>query len=174
NYIKYRPHYPAVIIDYLKSENILNDGFVIADIGSGTGISTELFLKNGNKVYGVEPNKKMREAGERVLKAYKNFNSIDGTAENTTLTNSSNDLIIAGQAFHWFNHEKTRLEFKRILKSGGHVVLMWNERKLNTTPFLKDYENMLLKFGTDYNEIRHENTDEKIFDKFFTDYKIKS
>jgi len=175
NYIKYRPHYPSAIIDYMKSENILMNNSIIADIGSGTGISSELFLKNGYGyiVYGIEPNKEMREAGERLLRDHKNFHSIDGTAEETALADRSIDIIIAGQAFHWFDAEKTRVEFKRILKPGGSVILMWNERKLSSTPFLKDYENMLLKFGTDYNEIRHENTDEKVFDKFFSDYKIK-
>jgi len=172
NYIKYRPHYPEAVLDYLKSENILLDNSIIADIGSGTGISTEMFLKNGNKVYGVEPNQSMREAAEWLLAEYKNFTSINGTAEETTLDDSSIDLIVSGQAFHWFDIEKTKSEFTRILKPVGNIVLLWNARQLDTTPFLKDYEDLLLKYGTDYNEIRHENTDEKVFDRFFAKYKV--
>jgi ubiquinone/menaquinone biosynthesis C-methylase UbiE len=175
NYIKYRPHYPKEVIDYLKSQNILSDGSVIADIGSGTGISTEMFLKNGNKVYAVEPNKEMREAAERLLKGYKNFLSVNGTAEDTTLSDSSIDLITAGQAFHWFDIPKAKAEFKRILKNNGYVVLMWNERKLDTTPFLRAYEELLLKYGTDYEKVRHENINTEVLNGFFTHgYSAKS
>jgi ubiquinone/menaquinone biosynthesis C-methylase UbiE len=173
NYIKYRPNYPEEVIDYLKIEKILHKDSVIADIGSGTGISAEIFLKNGNIVYGIEPNKEMREAGERLLVNYKNFVSINGTAEHTTLKNDSISLIVAGQAFHWFDINKCKVEFKRILMPGGQIVLMWNARKLNASPFLVEYENLLQKYGTDYSEIRHENTDEKVFDKFFKKYSIK-
>ena len=173
NYIKYRPHYPKEVIDYLKSENILKDDSVIADIGSGTGISAEPFLENGNRVYGVEPNKEMREAAEGLLANYKNFKSTEGTAEKTTLSSNSIDLIIAGQAFHWFDTDKCKMEFERILKPDSYAVLMWNARKLNTTAFLREYENLLLKYGTDYNEIRHENTDDNVFKKFFRSYSKK-
>jgi len=119
NYIKYRPHYPKAVIDYLKSENILKNDSVIADIGSGTGISAEMFLKNGSTVYGVEPNKEMREAAERLMSNYKNFISVNGTAEVTSLGIHSIDLIVAAQAFHWFDLDKTKAEFKRILKPKG-------------------------------------------------------
>lgn len=168
NYIKYRPHYPRQILDYLKAQNVLADDSVIADIGSGTGISTELFLKNGNTVYAVEPNREMREAAERLLSGYKNFISVNGTAESTTLLNESIDLIIAGQAFHWFDIQKAITEFKRILKPGGNTVLMWNVKKLDSTPFMTEYENMLMTFGTDYKKVRHENLGDDIFKTFYT------
>ncbi|MCI0449634.1 MAG: class I SAM-dependent methyltransferase [Chlorobi bacterium] len=175
NYIKYRPHYPAEVINYLKSEKILKDDSVIADIGSGTGISTEMFLKNGNTVHAVEPNQEMREAAERTLSNYKNFISVNGTAEKTTLPNASIDLITAAQAFHWFDLNKTKSEFKRILKPKGYVVLLWNARLTDTTPFLKDYEKMLVKYGTDYLEVRHENFGKVVFEDFFEGkYKIKT
>jgi SAM-dependent methyltransferase len=167
NYIKYRPHYPPQILDYVKAQNVLSDDSVIADIGSGTGISTELFLKNVNTVYAVEPNKEMREAAERLLSGYKNFISVNGTAESTTLPNESIDLIIAGQAFHWFDIPNAITEFKRILKSGGNVVLMWNVKQLDSSPFMRDYEKMLLEYGTDYQEVKHENLGEDIFKKFY-------
>jgi SAM-dependent methyltransferase len=166
-YIKYRPHYPSEIIDYLKSQNVLKDDAIIADIGSGTGISTEMFLKNGNKVYGVEPNKEMRESAEKLLAGYKYFTSINGTAENTTLTEKSVDMVTAGQAFHWFDIPKAKAEFNRILKPGGYVVLMWNIKQLDTTPFMFAYERMLLEYGTDYVEVKHENLGEDIFNLFY-------
>lgn len=167
NYVKYRPHYPKEVIEYLKSQNMLGDNSVIADIGSGTGISTELFLSNGNKVYAVEPNKEMREAAEKLLCEDKNFVSVNGTAEETTLPDGSVDIAVAGQAFHWFDIPKTKAEFKRILKSDGYVVLMWNVKQLDSSPFMKAYEDMLLTFGTDYREVKHENLGEDIFKLFF-------
>lgn len=175
NYIKYRPSYPKGIINFLEQEIGLTTDSVIADIGSGTGISAELFLKNSNKVYGVEPNKEMREAAERLLQKYSKFKSINAPAENTGLESYSLDYVLAAQAFHWFDIEKCKVEFKRILKPGGYVVLLWNDRKTESTPFLKAYEELLNKFSTDYQKVNHKNIDEKIFDNFFgkNNYKLK-
>ena len=103
NYVKYRPHYPAEIIDWLKTECDLVPESIIVDVGSGTGFLAELFLQNGNSVFGVEPNADMRNAGEVYLKKYSNFSSVDGTAEITSLSDHSIDLVTAGQAFHWLN-----------------------------------------------------------------------
>jgi SAM-dependent methyltransferase len=157
NYIKYRPGYPTAVIDFLKSECQLTSAATVADVGSGTGKLTELFLENGNHVIGVEPNQDMREAAERLLKEYPNFQSVAATAEATTLENRSVDMIVAGQAFHWFDREKTRREFTRILKPGGWVVLVWNDRKTEASAFLEAYENLLQTFGTDYKEVNHKN-----------------
>lgn len=167
NYIKYRPDYPAEIITFLKQQDLLTTETVIADIGSGTGISAALFLKEGNTVYGIEPNREMREAGERILSGYKNFNSVNATAEETTLKENSIDLIIAGQAFHWFDKQKCREEFRRILKPGGTVILMWNDRRTDSTQFLQNYEDFIKMFATDYLEVNHKNIDEQIFNDFF-------
>ncbi len=157
NYVKYRPHYPIAVIDYLKSKNILKDNSVIADIGSGTGISSELFLENRNMVYGIEPNAEMREAAQNIFKDNPKFISMNATAEETSLKDGSVDLIIAGQAFHWFDVDKAKTEFKRILKPGGYVVLIWNKRKRGDSPFQEEYENLLLKYGTDYKEVGLQN-----------------
>lgn len=154
NYIKYRPSYPLEIIDFLKKKNFLSKNTVIADIGSGTGILTKIFLDNGNKVYAVEPNKDMREAAENLLQNYKNFFSIKGSAESTGLEENSIDLIIAGQAFHWFDVRETKSEFKRILNPNGDVVLIWNDRAKAGAEFNTSYESFMLKYGTDYKEVR--------------------
>src|SRR4051794_38465761 len=155
DYIKYRPSYPVEILDLLKKSYGLTSLNVVADIGSGTGISTELFLSNGNPVVGVEPNNEMRIAAERLLKAFPNFHSVSGTAEATTLDSSSFDFIVSGQAFHWFNREQARKEFVRILKPEGWVVLIWNDRKTDSTPFLEAYEQLLKTYGTDYEKVNH-------------------
>jgi ubiquinone/menaquinone biosynthesis C-methylase UbiE len=167
NYVKYRPAYPKEILKFLQDELRLETSSVITDIGSGTGISAKLFLENGNPVFGVEPNQAMRRAAEEYLKEFPNFKSVEGTAENTSLENESVDFVVAAQAFHWFDKEKTRGEFKRILKNNGYVILMWNERQLETTEFLRDYEQLLLQYGTDYNQVRHENVTAEILGEFF-------
>jgi SAM-dependent methyltransferase len=153
DYIRYRPNYPHALVGLLEAECGLTREAVIADVGSGTGILSELFLRGGNRVYGIEPNREMREAGERLLAAYENFTSVDGRAEETTLADASVDFVTAGQAFHWFDPASARREFKRILRDGGWAVLVWNDRRTEGSPLLEDYERLLLEYGTDYKEI---------------------
>ncbi|MHA2035035.1 MAG: class I SAM-dependent methyltransferase [Promethearchaeota archaeon] len=154
NYIKYRPNYPPEIIDFLTEKKILSKQSIIADVGSGTGILSELFLKNGNKVFGVEPNSEMRRAAEKLLEGYPNFVSISSSAENTSLLSNSIDLITVGQAFHWFDVDRTKREFKDILKPNGFVVIIWNNRRKSGKEFSSQYEEFILKYGTDYKEVR--------------------
>lgn len=167
NYVKYRPGYPPEVLRLFRDEMNLTAASVIADIGSGTGISSRLFLENGNIVYGVEPNDAMRAAAENHLRDFQNFRSMYGTAENTTLPEKSVDFVVAAQAFHWFDQERTHREFTRILKNGGYIVLMWNERQLDTTAFLREYEQFLLKYANDYSKVRHENINEGVLSAFF-------
>jgi ubiquinone/menaquinone biosynthesis C-methylase UbiE len=149
NYVKYRPSYPAELIPFLESTLGLKKGQQVADIGSGTGIFTELLLLKGYPVTGVEPNEAMREAAERRLGGYDRFYSQDGRAEATGLMDQSVHLITVAQAFHWMEPEATRKEFIRILKPGGHIVLVWNLR-LTHTAFLQAYEEFARTFGQRY------------------------
>jgi SAM-dependent methyltransferase len=167
NYVKYRPGYPKAILALLRRDCGLSPASVIADIGSGTGLSAKLFLTNGNRVYGVEPNPEMREAGERLLAKHARFTSVAATAEATTLPDASADFIVAGQAFHWFDIPATRAEFTRILKPAGWVVLMWNERHISDTIFLRNYERILKTYSTDYAEVDHRRVDARTLHKFF-------
>jgi SAM-dependent methyltransferase len=167
NYIKYRPDYPAAILDLLRNECGLTNASVIADVGSGTGILTELFLKNGNPVFGVEPNREMREAAELLLGNYTDFQSVPGTAEATTLPEQTIDLISVGQAFHWFDRDGAHREFLRILKPGGWVALIWNDRNITSRPFFKAYEDLLLTYGTDYEAVGHKHADAAVIGSFF-------
>src|ERR1700682_4046200 len=166
NYVRFRPGYPPEVLELLKKECGLTAASVIADIAFGTGIFTRMLLENGNRVFGVEPNADMRHAGEEFLRAYSQFTSVAGTAESATLADHSVDLITAAQAAHWFDREKARREFIRILKPGGWTVLLWNERRTDSTAFLREYEYLLLKYGTDYQEVRHERTTAEIADFF--------
>ncbi len=167
NYIKYRPDYPREIIGFLAEHCGLTNESVVADVGCGPGISSKMFLENGNRVIGVEPNEAMRAAAESVLAGFANFAAVNGTSDKSTLPDASVDLVVAAQAFHWFDAEKTRPEFERILRPGGWIVLIWNERQLDTTPFLVDYEQLLLQYATDYSKVRHENVDQLKLDDFF-------
>jgi len=166
NYVRYRPGYPAEALQTLRNECDLQPNHVIADIASGTGIWTRMLLENGNPVSGVEPNAEMRAAGERLLASFPKFTSIPGTAEATTLPDAGIDFVTAAQAAHWFDRAGSRREFTRILKPGGWLVLLWNERVTDSTLFLRDYEQLLLSYGTDYAEVRHENTTE-LLNEFF-------
>ncbi len=166
NYVRYRPSYSPAAVGFLREAAGLTPGWVVADVGSGTGISTRLLLENGNTVFAVEPNAAMRGAAERLLAGFSGFRSVDGAAERTTLPDASVDLILAGQAFHWFDPTPTREEFRRILRPGGWVVLMWNTRHLRGTPFLDGYERLLHEFGCDYQSVRCENVSDAAIGRF--------
>lgn len=153
DYVRYRPGYPAAILDPLREQCGLTPASVVADIGSGTGLLSRLFLENGSAVYGVEPNAEMRAAGEEFLRGYPKFHSIAASAEETTLPDASVDFVVAGQAFHWFNPEAAHREFARILKSGRWVAVIWNERRVETSALLRAYEDLLRKCSPDYAEV---------------------
>lgn len=167
NYVKYRPHYPAEIIPLLQRECGLTAESIVADVGSGTGFLAELFLKNGNPVFGIEPNAEMRAAGEQLLAPYANFTSVNATAEMTGLADASIDFVTVGQAFHWFDFDRTRREFSRLLKDNGWVVIVWNGFRPETSPVVAGYHRVLLRYGTDYRDVQLEIEDSNV-ESFFT------
>jgi SAM-dependent methyltransferase len=167
DYIRYRPSYPEALLAWLARECGLTPRARIADVGSGTGILADLFLRYGCHVDGVEPNADMRAAGERQLAGEPAFHSVDGRAEATTLPGASVDFVTAGQAYHWFDPEATRAEFRRILKPPGWVVLVWNER-LVTGGFLTGYEALLQRLSSDYGRVDHRRIDAAEITRFFT------
>lgn len=156
NYAKYRPGYPAAVYDYLRAAAGLPAGGVVADLGSGTGLSSQLFLARGHRVYAIEPNAPMRAAAERLLAGEPNFISLDGRAERIPLADASVDLAVAAQAFHWFEVSATRQEMSRILRPGAQAALIWNKRAVQHSPFQQAYEQLLLEFGTDFKEVDHQ------------------
>jgi len=174
NYVKYRPGYPDEVITFLQNECNLSGDSVIADIGSGTGIFTKLLLDRGYKVYAVEPNQDMQLAAKQQLGSNKNFSAVDGSAEATTLPAGGIDLIVCAQAFHWFNNEKTKAEFKRILKHGGHAALIWNNRLANVNEFSTAYETLLKQDSIDYTQVNHRNISDIDFKAFFKDGQYKA
>ncbi len=168
NYRKYRPGYPEGIYPYLKKHAGLAERDVIADLGSGTGLLSLLFLEHGHEVFGVEPNKAMRQAAENSFARRKNFHSIDGRAEAIPLPDHSVDFVVAGQAFHWFDPPATKKEIRRILRPGRQAALIWNNRSIELNDLHRDYEMLLQRFGTDYAQVsrRWVFTDEGLADWF--------
>lgn len=152
SYVRYRPSYPAAMLQLLKERCRLSAASRVADVGSGTGILTRLLLETGARVWAVEPNRAMRAAAEQGLGGEERFRSVVGTAEATTLPAGSIDLVTAGQAFHWFDVPRSRAEFARILVPAGWVALVWNERPLGASPFLDDYERILLQQVSEYQQ----------------------
>lgn len=167
HYIRYRPGYPVDLLEFMKSELGLRTSHAIADIGSGTGKLSALFLANGNQVYGVEPNQPMREAAEILFSGNNRFVSVKGRAEETGLPGSSVAYITAGQAFHWFDAGRFRAECRRILQPEGWVLLIWNNREDEASPFLQDYESFLQRYSTDYSEVDLRHVGPRQLDDFF-------
>lgn len=155
DYTRYRPGYPPGMIAWLCEEIALRRSWIVADIGSGTGLLAAPFLAAGNLVYGVEPNAAMRAAAEAAFEKEPHFVSIDGTAEATTLADASVDLVTAGQAFHWFDPEATRREWKRILAIGGRALVVFNSRRVDATPFMRAYDEFLTTHAVDYQGVDH-------------------
>ena len=151
-YSKYRPGYPKEILNILGSEIGFSRDATVADIGSGTGLLSKLFLQNGNTVYGVEPNDEMRSHAEQTLSTFPGFISIRGRAESSTLKDASIDLITVGQALHWFDRDPTIREFARILKNNGHLCVLYNDRSINDL-FMKGYEDVVQKHARDRAEV---------------------
>ncbi len=154
NYRRYRPGYPAEVMQLLRERCGLRPGAAVADLGAGTGILTAQLLEVGARVWAVEPNKEMREAAERLLGERVGFTSVAGRAECTTLGSHSVSLVTASQAFHWFDPARSRTEALRILVPDGWAALVWNEHSSASTPFLLDYEALLQRYAPEYDEVR--------------------
>lgn len=150
DYVRYRPGYPAALFDHLAASGALHPGAVVADVGAGTGILTAALRGRCQHIHAVEPNGAMRAAAPD----HEDTTVWPGRAEQTGLPDRSVDLICAAQAFHWFEPAAARAEFRRILRPGGLVALIWNTR-LTSTPFLRGYEALLHRWGTDYAAVNH-------------------
>jgi SAM-dependent methyltransferase len=175
-YIRYRPRYPREAIDLLVREAGITERSRIADVGAGTGILTEPLLETGATVYAIEPNREMREAAGELLDGHRKLILVDGTAESTGLFDGGIDLVVAAQAFHWFDRRRARDEFVRILRPGGLVALLWNVRRLDATPFLQEYEELLRRFAPEYVAVGHQHKGEEEIEEFFhpSGYRIET
>lgn len=167
NYARYRPGYPSAALEHLSRQCGLARNSVVAEVGSGTGLLTRQLLELGCKVFAIEPNREMREAGEARIAGRANYTSVAAAAEATGLPDLSVDVVVAAQAFHWFDHARAREEFRRVLRPGGWVALLWNYRKLDTTEFLRAYEALLRRYCPDYAEIHDRDVHRRQVEDFF-------
>jgi len=166
DYSRYRPSYPPEIMPMLERECSLKSSSIVADVGSGTGLLSKLFLDFGCRVIGIEPNREMREASLQFLAEYPRFACREAQAEHTGLPDSSVDLVTAGQAFHWFDASAARREFHRILRTPKWVALIWNEREV-TGGFLSGYEQLLHRYAPDYSRVDHRQIGADQMNEFF-------
>jgi len=165
-YVRYRPGYPADLVPQLLEKTGLGTGAVVADVGAGTGIFTRLLLQQNLRVYAIEPNAPMRAAAEASLGDDRQFVSVGAPAEDTGLDNDSIDLVTAAQAFHWFNNDAAKAEFRRILRPAGQLALVWNRRKVSQ-PFQQAYDGVLREFSPEYGKVNHMNLREGEIAGFF-------
>lgn len=166
-YARYRPDYPTAVVATLAAEAGLRPGSVVADVGSGTGISSALFLPHGCTVYAVEPNEEMRLAAEARLVTSSRFHSVRGSAEHTTLASASVDLYVAAQASHWFDEVRAVAEARRILRGERWAALLWNTRRVAGSSFLEGFEALLQRFAIDYREVKHTGAIPALLEHFF-------
>lgn len=166
-YRRYRSRYPREIIPLLQEKCGLRRESIVADIGAGTGMLSELFLENGNAVFAIEPNADMRSACEELTVRFQQLKCIDGTAEDTHLPERSMDIIAVGRAFHWFDHQKCRAEFTRILKPGGWAVLAGLGPRRGKESVQDDYQAIIRQHGIDYERLRGRYNVKEAVQRFF-------
>ena len=118
-----RPDYPNEFFNYLYNEIGFTKNDIIADIGCGTGKVTRHFLERGNTVVAIEPDGNMLKIANERLGIYPNFTSFQKTAEATGIKTGAIDHIFCGNAYHWFDRKQVVLEFQRILRTDGKIVL---------------------------------------------------
>lgn len=167
HYARYRPLYPAALLQTLTAEAVLHPRDQVADVGAGTGILSELLLRNGNAVVAVEPNASMRAGLVPLQQAWPSLRVTGGAAEATQLPPASVDVVVAGQAFHWFDPVRAQREFARILRPGGRIALVWNVRDKTSTPFLRGYEAMLDQYAPEFARLKAGPIDLPVLEAFF-------
>ncbi|HBM16751.1 MAG TPA: SAM-dependent methyltransferase [Lentisphaeria bacterium] len=174
DYKKFRPTYPPDLIEFIRENCPVKENWSIADIGSGTGISTKLLL-DGFKcsVYAVEPNSDMQKAAKESLQDNPLFHCVNGCAESTCLPDKTIDIVTAFQAFHWFDKPKAKIEFWRILKQPKWVLFVWNDRATKGKPFLEAYEELLHSMP-EYCKVSHKNISSDLVAGFLGDKDMKT
>lgn len=169
DYARYRPGYPDALLGWLQNKFGVTSDWQVADIGAGTGISSKMFLDAGYRVTAVEPNASMRATCVSALVRYTGFHAVSGRADATGLPDKSVDLLIAAQAFHWFDSAAAHHEFHRILRPHGLAAIWWNSRRLSGTAFLGGYEALLRRYGTDYADVAERYSDDDHMRAWFGD-----
>ncbi len=127
-----RKPYPENCIDWVIQETGIKPGDTVADIGAGNGTLGLEFAARGFKVICIDPSEGMLA---KIVQT-PGVETCLGTSHATTLPNNTVDLVIAGNAAHWFKDDQTAEEFGRILKPGKKAVFFTMSPSLND-PFIK-------------------------------------
>lgn len=167
DYVRYRPGYPAALPAWLQQTQGVDADHTVADIGAGTGISARMWLDAGHPVVAVEPNDAMRAAGQAALADMPGLRWVAGSAEATSLADASIDLVSAATAFHWFDPERARTEWARVLRPGGLAVVFWNTRAVDRSPVAAGYEALMHAFGTDYEQVTRRRPDDAAMEHWY-------
>jgi SAM-dependent methyltransferase len=124
-YERGRPSYPAEVVEVLTGELGVGPGRRVLDLAAGTGKLTRLVVPTGAEVVAVEPVAAMRD---RLEAAVPGVEALDDTAEALPLPDASFDVVTVAQAFHWFRPAEALAEVRRVLRPGGWLLMVWNER----------------------------------------------
>jgi SAM-dependent methyltransferase len=139
-YERLRPDYPDEILESLP----VPASATVLDVGAGTGKLTRVLARRYSRVIAVEPLDRMRATLERVVPGVE---AHPGTAEQLPMRDSVVDAVFAGQAFHWFDHDRSVPELARVLRPGGVLAVVWNspdETRSSPLPTaFGDYKNTL-------------------------------
>jgi SAM-dependent methyltransferase len=142
-YERWRPGYPQAVVDLLVERAGLGEGRWVADLAAGTGKLTRQLMATGARCVAVEPSADMRRACRQVVDGAL---VAAGRAEAVPLASGSVDLVTAAQAFHWFDAEEALAEMDRVLRPGGLVALIWNNRD-ESVPWVAELGRIMLDAG---------------------------
>lgn len=163
-YDKYRPTYPAELIEWLWEKTHAD---TVADIGAGTGIFTKCLSAKHWKITAVEPNADMLEKLRANLSG---IEIVNAPAESTGIASASVDLVTAAQAFHWFDKGKFMAECQRIFTPNGRLAVIWNTR--TETDMQKERNEIFQRNAGQYDSVKGNLNDDGKFapEKYFSEY----
>lgn len=134
-YDRGRPDYPLDAVRWLTGEQPLS----VLELGAGTGKLTAALVALGHDVHATDPDPRMLE---RLAQTVPEARLSQTRAEEIPAADATYDLVIAGQAFHWFDHAKALPEIARVLKRGGSLALVWNAKD-ERIPWVKRLGNLI-------------------------------
>jgi ubiquinone/menaquinone biosynthesis C-methylase UbiE len=120
-YDRGRPSYPVEAVQWLLGENPTT----VLELGAGTGKLTRVMVDLGHDVHATDPDPEMLALLEANLPGVR---TAVASAEEIPLGDASVDAVVAAQAFHWFDLDRALPEIARVLRPGGRVCLVWNQR----------------------------------------------
>ena len=135
-----RPGYPDEAMAVLRDAVGIGPGIAVLDLAAGTGKLTRRLVEMGATVHAVEPVSAMRAQLESAVGAEAVV--ADGTAEEIPLADAAVDVVTVAQALHWFDAPVALAEIARVLRPGGRLAILWNERD-EATPWVAEMSRLI-------------------------------